>query len=606
MDYLRDAGYRVVSLKDVRYHIVDRERQLDKLVAITFDDGYLDNYSYAVPILRMFNYDATIFLASGYISDPRRDSRYRMGNPEAVMLNWSEIREMEGQGISFGAHTHSHCDLTEVCIGQAKSEICMSKEVIEREIDAPVDLFCYPKGMFDETVQEIVREAGYLGACSVIPGRNTRSTNLYELRRTEISGDDSLLDFKKKLSGAYDAVHRYVQRRQHRKKATAEEHSCRKDVKRRIRVLHIIDSLVAEGAEQLLLDILSETDRESFEHVVCCLASGGPLVEEIQNAGVPVCIIGRKHKADLRSLAKMRNLIKEFQPDIVHTHLFTSSFWGRIAALITRRICVVTEHNTSHWKRWYHRLANRWLSTITARIIAVSQTVKDSLVTVDRVAADKITVIRNGVSLSRLVPNGNREEIRREFDCQDDDILAVTVAALDEQKGHRYLLESAKEFVRRRPKVKIACVGDGPLRKELEERVASDNLRENIIFTGVRRDIGDILDAADIFILPSLYEGLSISLLEAAAMAKPIITTSVGASREVFTDKETGLLVNTRDPSGITKAIEYCIDNKEEAFEMGKRASELVRSRFSIAKSVKEYESIYRELVGQRDHAVKA
>jgi glycosyltransferase involved in cell wall biosynthesis len=407
-----------------------------------------------------------------------------------------------------------------------------------------------------------------------------------------------MLDFKKKVKGAYDFLHTYVQRDSRKQSSGKTGGHRRRSSPGMTKVLHVIDSLVPEGAEQLLIDILSKSDRTNHEYVVCCLASRGPIADEIEDLGIPVCVIGRTRKIDVRCYRRLKALIREFDPDIVHTHLFTSSFWGRIAAFRMGKMCVVTEHNTSDWKRWYHRVANRWLARITSKVIAVSDGVKSSLVQNDRIHPDRITVIQNGLSLDRMKANGSGSVLRREFKCDDDDILAVTVASLTEQKGHRYLIEAAQQFVRNRPNLKVACVGDGPLRKELEARVQARHLGDNVTFTGVRRDIRDILDAADVFILPSLYEGLSISLLEAAAMAKPIITTSIGTSEEIIQDGETGLMVKPCEASEIARALEYCADNRAQAIAMGKRASRLVRSNFSVEKTAREYEELYRDLLG--------
>ena len=596
MRYLRDAGYEVMSLDDVVSRLADGETFHEKTVAITFDDGFLDNYTNAFPVLREYRFPATIFLATNYISGSRNGVRKRFGSDNEPMLNWHEIRAMNRHGITFGAHTGCHCDLTKVSPETAEKEILTSKEKAEKEIGKSVCFFCYPDGRFNGTILDIVDRAGYRGACSVIPGVNGDDTDLLALKRTEISGHDSLFDFKKKLRGAYDPLHKFLQKHRGRNEITIKER-LGKSRRRKIRILHVIDSLVAEGAEQLLLDILSEADRERFEYAVCCLVSGGPLVREMRDMGIPVVIIGRRRKVDFRALLRLIAHVRNYDPEIIHTHLFTSSLYGRIAGTVCRRKTVVTEHNTSAWKRWYHRLANRLLARVTARIIAVSETVRDSLIERDKVPAKKIAVVRNGVCLSRLTSSGDRGETRREFNCSEDDILAVTVAALTEQKGHTYLIDSAKRFVREKRNVMMACVGEGPLRHKLERQVNATGLRDRIIFTGSRRDIREILDAADVFVLPSLYEGLSVSLMEAAAMGKPIVATAIGSNSELIRSGETGLLVNARAPSQLADAIQYCIDNPGHASEMGRKAAEHVRANFSVRRTARQYEEIYRELV---------
>ncbi|MBI3999980.1 MAG: polysaccharide deacetylase family protein [Candidatus Omnitrophica bacterium] len=188
LQFLSEAGYQTISLDD----LVDG-RLKAKSIVITFDDGYRDIYEYAYPILKGFGFSATVFCIGEQIG-------------EASYLGWEDIEEMRRDGFEFGSHTLVHPDLRFLKQEEKWREIFGSKKFLEERFGLKVNFFCYPFGLYDGEVINMVKKAGYMGACSNLPGAN-KKINPYLLRRTEIAAQDTLDDFKKKLAGAYDFLH---------------------------------------------------------------------------------------------------------------------------------------------------------------------------------------------------------------------------------------------------------------------------------------------------------------------------------------------------------------------------------------------------------------
>jgi len=204
------------------------------------------------------------------------------------------------------------------------------------------------------------------------------------------------------------------------------------------------------------------------------------------------------------------------------------------------------------------------------------------------VSQDKISVNSFGVNLQDFIPKKSREEIRRELDVSSSDRLVVYVGRLAPVKGVIYLLEAAEHLCKDMKDLKFVIVGEGPLGPRLRKFESTQ-----IFFTGWRDDVNNIINAADIFVLPSLSEGLPISILEAYALGKPVIATNVGAIPDLVVNEKSGLLIAPRNPMEIENAIRYLLENPEIAYAMGVNGKEFVNRHHNWDGIIDEYESLY-------------
>lgn len=214
MAFLSQNGFNVITLDEFIERRDSGKKLEPKTVAITFDDGYGDNYLIAFPILRKYGFRATFFVTTDYIDSNNIFHWLKLG--EELLSHSQEesqywlpltkqyILDMSNYGVSFGSHSKSHCNLTEVDLGLAEKEVSGSKEQLEKLLSRQVICFSYPYGKMSEQVKNLVKAAGYKAAVTVKGGSNTLESDFFQLRRTSIGRDDSFARFKRKVEGAYD------------------------------------------------------------------------------------------------------------------------------------------------------------------------------------------------------------------------------------------------------------------------------------------------------------------------------------------------------------------------------------------------------------------
>jgi glycosyltransferase involved in cell wall biosynthesis len=341
-----------------------------------------------------------------------------------------------------------------------------------------------------------------------------------------------------------------------------------------------------------------------FEPMVCCINSAGPMGEEIQRTGTPVSVLGLtpgwRHPWHL---AGLRRYLREMRPSIAHTFLLTASLYGRLAAVLERvPIVIGTEVNIYERKRPHHVIAERLLMNRTDRVIVSARSVREFYVGQIHADPSKVDVIYNAVDWDVLrtaeAASGTRERVRAAIGLDAGVKVAGVIARLTEQKGHRVLFEAlaSPELVN----VRLLVVGDGPLRDELRATAERLGIGSRVIFLGARRDLGDLLAALDVFVMPSFWEGLPLSLILAMGAGLPVVATAVAGIPEVVTDGETGWLVPPGDASALAATLVAVLGDRERAKSVGAAARRYVRPRFGVDEYVAAVAALYDRLLMAR------
>ncbi len=364
-----------------------------------------------------------------------------------------------------------------------------------------------------------------------------------------------------------------------------------------LNVLYIILNLGQGGAERVVIDLAKTLDRSRFNPTVCCLYDKGPFAEELERENIKVIALNKKRRVELSIIKKLIGIIRENDIHIVHTHLWGPNFWGRIAAKIAKTpVIIATEHNEDTWKSKFYFLLDKWLFHWTDRVIAVSNGVKKFYVNKAGLDAKKIEVIHNGINVNK--EEGNQfsiSRLKKELGIKGDESVLAVIGRLVPQKGHRYFLMALKELLAKY-RIRGLIIGSGPLEQELKEFSQNLGLQNNVIFTGFRQDVPNLLKAIDVLVMPSLREGLPITSLEAMAVGVPVVATKVGGTPEVIIDGQTGILVAPNSHTALKEGISRLIDNSNLSPQIINNAKTRIKAEFSIAKMVNTTERLYEEL----------
>jgi glycosyltransferase involved in cell wall biosynthesis len=357
-----------------------------------------------------------------------------------------------------------------------------------------------------------------------------------------------------------------------------------------LRIVHYITPSQIGGAEVHVSALASKLRQRGHDVTVIC-PHGRPLVAELVARGLRVRAPRTIGKFDPLTLARVVRWLRRDRAQVIHTHLSTASLLGSIAARMAGIPAIATVHglNTRTCFNWAHA------------IIAVSNAVKQHLVA-QRMPPERITVVHNGVDMRALSRSDESAAVRRQWGIPREAPLLITVGRLTATKGHRDLLQALTKLLtdQRWEQVRLLIVGTGPLLADLQGYSVRAGLGERVIFAGFQRDVVPFLQAADIFALPSVREGLSLSALEAMAIGKPVIACRVGGTPEVVVDGKTGLLVAPGRPVELADALERLLAHPEEASTMGAAGQRRVREAFDFEQMVSKIEAIYRDVIAGR------
>lgn len=367
----------------------------------------------------------------------------------------------------------------------------------------------------------------------------------------------------------------------------------------RLRVMEMIDRPSLGGGQKAVLLLASGLDRSRFE-VSVCSAGGGPLVAEIEKLGLAHCPASFGRKRWRENIRGIRRVLKSGTIDILHTHGGVAGFFGRWAAWQAGTPVVVHTLHGIHYLHYRNPLAKwalirleRQFSRLTDRVVLVSEADRGAASRHNLAPERKLVVIRNGVDLRGLPDAEGVKRRRAELGLAGTGPVIGTVARLHRQKGVVYLVRAAAQVKARFPGLRIVCVGGGPLEADIRREVRRLGLEGTVMLLGEVEDPLPTLAVLDVFVLPSLWEGLPFVLIEAAALAKPIVATDVEGNREVITAGETGLLVPPADPAALADDIVGVLRDPEMASHLAASAARTIPPRFTLARMVRQTEELY-------------
>jgi glycosyltransferase involved in cell wall biosynthesis len=391
----------------------------------------------------------------------------------------------------------------------------------------------------------------------------------------------------------------------------------------KLSVMQIILNLEMAGAQEVVRSLAEFLPANGCTVTVCGFEDG-PMRAEIEKLGVQVAILGRpRHsvvylplfvKELLRIRRELAGLVKAHQVDVVQTHILqvldflvlTLRHGTGLRLVLWTMQDVEFLPKRQPWKKeWLrgtkrlgYRLLYRLLASQVDGFIAVSDEVRRSIVNQVGPVDGKIFTMCNAVNVKAFEHPGDKAGLCRQLGLADQARLIATVGRLTEQKGHAHLIEAARSVVAAWPDAHFLFIGDGELRDALRQQAEAAGLAHHIHFLGVRKDIPALLAAADLFVLPSLWEGLSLALLEAMAAARPIVATAVSGTTQAMIPAQTGLVVPPRDSRALAEAIMQLLSDAARAQAMGQAARQHVAMYYSAQKQARDYAALYRHLLG--------
>ena len=376
---------------------------------------------------------------------------------------------------------------------------------------------------------------------------------------------------------------------------------------RAISICHVAVGDLWAGAEVQLKVLLSKLVLRPEFNLSVILFNGGRLGKEIEKLGVPVTVLPEAERGSGKLFLELASQFKQSKIDLVHTHKYKDTILAAPAA----KLCGIP-----HVVRTVHGLREpfKGMQAFKMNVYeAIERTIHrhcvDAIIGVSSQierryraegAVSRVVCIRNGIDFDGRPSQVDRNRIRRDLGVDTGTCLIGTVGRLTPVKGLSYLLQSIPILLRQRANVRLLIVGDGVIRKDLEVQAHDLGISETVVFLGHREDTDELLQALDIFVLPSLNEGIPMALLEAMAASRAVVASRVGGIPEIVEDGVEGILVEPMDVTQLAESCGRLIESPEIAMKMGEQARKRVVQEFSAAAMADRVAGLYEELVMSR------
>ena len=366
------------------------------------------------------------------------------------------------------------------------------------------------------------------------------------------------------------------------------------------RVAYVIDSLRRHGTQTALVYLTNGLAERAYEQRVYCLNDvvDPDIRKRLASCGAGVVVIGKKRLMTFWGIRTVFLELRRWQPQIVQTFLPVADVIGRTVAHIAGIPVIVSSIRARNidkrcWQFLLDRITLRWVD----RVVFNSQHAITFSMQHEGVRAEQVVYIPNCVRVDPTGGAATQAEVRLQLRIPLEARVIGTVGRLYWQKGHRYLLSAFAKVLAAVPDVQLVVIGDGPLRSQLEAEARRIGVIEQTWFLGERADAPALLAALDVYVQPSIYEGMPNSVMEAMAVGKPVIATQVDGIRELIAHGETGWLVEACNAEALAEQIIYALEHADEGARIGAAAARRMRSDFSVDRMVGAYDQLYRNLL---------
>jgi glycosyltransferase involved in cell wall biosynthesis len=356
-----------------------------------------------------------------------------------------------------------------------------------------------------------------------------------------------------------------------------------------MRIVHVNTEQAWGGGEAQTEYLVTGLRARGIDNILIAQPDG-QIARRLRNEGIAVVGLRMRGECDFVAALRLSRLLRELDPDVLHLHTSHAHTLGLLAGRLAGTKSIVVTRRMDHEIRG---LLSAFKYRHVDRVVAISRVIRDILLR-GGVPEERIRVIHSVVVCPEPYP---QDDLRRALGIGGGAPVIGTIATLAERKGHRYLIEAVSRLKEHRPELRVLVVGEGPQEAELRELASRLRLGDTIIFAGFRRDIPQVLNTLDIFVLASQREGLGVALLEAACCGLPIIGSNVGGIPEIVRDGTTGLLVPPADPVRLAEKLAYLLDHPERARKLGDNAKTFVKGNFSLESMVGGYVELYKGLL---------
>jgi glycosyltransferase involved in cell wall biosynthesis len=360
----------------------------------------------------------------------------------------------------------------------------------------------------------------------------------------------------------------------------------------------MIETSEPGGAETVLANIASRLDSSVYESEVVMLERDW-LDRKLDALGVKYRVVPNERSYDPKFLWQMVRLVRREKFNIIHAHEFMMTVYGAVVGRLTGVPMIGTMHGKNYYpdktsRRRFLRLA----LSMSSRLVAVSQDLEKFIArTINVNGHRKLLTLYNGIDVGKYAKGGDCAALRQAFSIPTQAAIGITVGALFKVKGLTHLLDALADIGVTPETFCMLIVGDGDQADPLKDQARKVGLTEVVRFTGFRDDVPELLSLADFYVCSSLSEGLSLAIMEAMAVGKPVIATNVGGNPELIADGESGFLVPPRDTKALGARIDEFIANRAMIKPMGDRGRTIARERFSLEVMIHNYQNLYQAVL---------